>query len=253
MTDPTERFSGRAAAYQRFRPRYPAALAEAVLRELDLQPGHEVAELGAGTGIFSTMLLERGLAMVAVEPNADMRASLEDLARSWSALRVVGGSAEATMLAAASVDAVVAVQAFHWFDAARTRRECARILRRPGRIALAWNVRERVATPFMRAYDRWLLEHAPEYPQMLPGPIDLPAIESLFSPYGFEARSFANPVPFDFAALEGLVRSTSYVPRPDDPAFAPMIEDLRRVFDAHQQDGFVTLEYATRAFLGRGA
>jgi len=251
MTQPTERFSTRAEAYERYRPRYPQALVGAVMRGLGLQPGDVVADVGAGTGIFSAMLLERGLEVVTVEPNADMRGSLEALRARWPGLRIAAGPAEATTLADASVDAVVAVQAFHWFDPQRTRRECERILRLPGRVALAWNVRERAATPFLKAYDDSLLAHAPEYPRMLPGPIDMKVIESFFAPRGCDAQVFTNPVEFDFESLEGLVRSTSYVPRPDEAGFAPMIATLRRVFDAHQRGRRVTMQYATRLFLGR--
>lgn len=251
MTQPTERFSTRAEAYERFRPRYPQALAEALVRGFGLRPGDVVADVGAGTGIFSAMLLERGLDVVAVEPNADMRGSLAALRTRWPGLRIVAGPAEATTLADGSVDAVVAVQAFHWFDPRRARREFERILRAPGRVALAWNVRERAATPFMKGYDDCLLAHAPEYPRMLPGPIDLEVIESFFAPRGFDAEVYPNPVEFDFESLEGLLRSTSYVPRPDEPGFAPMIAVLRRVFDAHQRGGRVTMQYSTQIFLGR--
>jgi hypothetical protein len=41
------------------------------------------------------------------------------------------------------------------------------------------------------------------------------------------------------------------VPAPGDPAFAPMIAALRGVFDAHQHEGTVTMQYATRLFMGR--
>lgn len=121
MDEPTERFSARADAYARFRPQYPAALVDAIVRGFGLRAGDRVAELGAGTGIFSALLLGRGLDVVAVEPNADMRASLEALRRPWPGLRIAAGPAEATTLEDASADAVVAVQAFHWFDPRRTR------------------------------------------------------------------------------------------------------------------------------------
>jgi len=71
MSDPIQRFSTRAAAYARFRPQYPATLVDAIVHGLGLRPGGRVAELGAGTGIFSARLLERGLEVVAVEPDAD--------------------------------------------------------------------------------------------------------------------------------------------------------------------------------------
>jgi SAM-dependent methyltransferase len=251
VSDPTQRFTIRAEDYERHRPRYPAALADALFDGFELKPGEVVADVGAGTGIFTEVLLQRGCRVVAVEPNAAMRASLGRLQAAWPALDVVAGAAEATTLPAASVDAVVCVQAFHWFDPARARREFERIVGGPHRTALAWNVRDKAATPFLRDYDRWLIEHAPEYQRMMQGPVDLPVLEAFFAPQGFEARSFPHAVTFDWPGLEGLVRSTSYVPAPGDAAFAPMIAALRGVFDAHQRDGVVTMHYATRLFFGR--
>lgn len=87
---------------------------------------------------------------------------------------------------------------------------------------------------------------------MLPGPIDLEVIEAFFAPRGYDLRRYPNPVEFDCESLEGLLRSTSYVPRPDDAGFAPMLAAMRRVFDAHQRGGRVTMQYDARLFLGRG-
>ena len=84
-----------------------------------------------------------------------------------------------------------------------------------------------VNRPFPSGASRQDIEerHAPP----LPGPIDMKVIESFFAPRGCDAQVFTNPVEFDFESLEGLVRSTSYVPRPDEAGFAPMIAAKRFV------------------------
>jgi hypothetical protein len=45
--------------------------------------------------------------------------------------------------------------------------------------------------------------------------------------------------------------SSSYAPGPGHPNHAPMMRELRDIFDRNQQDGKVTIEYATRMFYGR--
>lgn len=139
MTDPTARFSNRARAYARARPSYPEETL-AILRAhhgLVVSPAagpSVVADVGAGTGIFTRLLLDAGARVFAVEPNADMRAEAERalFGPSYAGrFTSVDGRAEATTLEPASVDLVVAAQAFHWFDVEAARLEHARILR-PG-------------------------------------------------------------------------------------------------------------------------
>jgi SAM-dependent methyltransferase len=136
-------FGAIAARYDRYRPTYPSA---AVLWALGERP-LRVADLGAGTGILSRVLQQLGHEVIAVEPDELMRASLAQLSPGVTA---VAGAAEATGLPDRSVDAVVAGQAYHWFDADRAHPEIVRVLR-PGGIfaalrndadpAIPWTVR----------------------------------------------------------------------------------------------------------------
>ena len=98
-----------------------------------------VADLGAGTGIFSRVLAGLGHRVVAVEPDAGMREALHARA---PALEVLEGSGEAIPLPDASVDAVTAAQSFHWFDNAAAHAEIARVLRPGGHFCPLWNVRD---------------------------------------------------------------------------------------------------------------
>jgi SAM-dependent methyltransferase len=73
----TARFSDRVDDYVRYRPDYPAALVEWLRREQGVTSDWDVADIGAGTGISSKMLLDAGYRVTAVEPNAPMRAAAE--------------------------------------------------------------------------------------------------------------------------------------------------------------------------------
>jgi SAM-dependent methyltransferase len=248
VPEATERFTGRADHYARHRPPYPAGLVEALVADARLAPSDVVADVGAGTGILSEVLLRHGNPVVAVEPNANMRAALLPLQQGWPVLRVADGSAEATRLADASVDLVVVGQAFHWFDPRRAKPEFARILRPGGRIALVWNVRDKTSTPFLRAYEAMLDRWAADYAPLKAGPIDLAVLEAFFAPGGFRARSLPHEVPYDLAGLQGLLRSTSYAPQPGDAACEPMRAELARLFAANAIGGVVAMKYQTRLF-----
>ena len=79
MTDleSTERFSDRVADYVRFRPDYPVAMLQWLQSEFGVTPQWLVADIGAGTGISSKLFLDGGYPVIAVEPNAPMRAAAE--------------------------------------------------------------------------------------------------------------------------------------------------------------------------------
>ncbi|SEP27950.1 class I SAM-dependent methyltransferase [Trujillonella endophytica] len=132
-------FGSVAADYAALRPGYPA---DAVGHLLGARP-RRVLDLGAGTGLLTEALLAAGHRVVAVDPAPPMLAQLRSrLPRAAAAT----GAAEAIPLAGASVDAVVAGQAAHWFDPARAAAELRRVLRPAGVVGLVWNSRdERVA------------------------------------------------------------------------------------------------------------
>ena len=127
-------FGATAADYDAWRPGYP----EDALRWLLGEGPLEVADVGAGTGRLAALVAGLGHAVVAVEPDAGMRAVAE------AALTgpVLAGAAEALPLPDASLDAVLAGQAWHWFDAARTVPELTRVLRPGGVLGVLWNVRD---------------------------------------------------------------------------------------------------------------
>jgi MOSC domain-containing protein YiiM/SAM-dependent methyltransferase len=139
-------FSATVDVYERSRPSYPPAAVASLAEALRLGPDVTLLEVGAGTGKLTTLLAPGGARIVAVEPLAAMR---DRLAANLPGTDIRDGVAEALPLANGSVDAVVAAQAFHWFDHVRAISETHRVLRPGGRFALAWNFRDE-AVPWVR-------------------------------------------------------------------------------------------------------
>jgi SAM-dependent methyltransferase len=143
-------FDRGAADYERGRPGYPPEAVAHLARVLGLGPGRTVLELGAGTGKFTRLLVGTGARVLAAEPVAGMR---EELARALPDVERLDVPAEDTGLAPGSVEAVVAANAFHWFDGDAAIREMVRILR-PGRgVAVVWNRRDE-SDPIMEEISR---------------------------------------------------------------------------------------------------
>ena len=250
MLAPTQRFSSRVENYVRYRPGYPAGVIELLCRECGLAGHSVVADLGSGTGKLTELLLGTGCAVFGVEPNPEMRAAGERRLKAHARFTSVAAPAEATTLAARSVDLVTAGQAFHWFDRERTRAEFRRILKPGGHVALIWNDRRTDTTPFLAAYEQLLRDFATDYAQVNHRNIDPARLREFF---GAEPRlaKFPYVQPFDFAGLQGRLLSSSYAPDQGEPNHDAMLQGLQLIFDRHQHAGQVSFDYDTLVYHGR--
>jgi SAM-dependent methyltransferase len=245
--DPTGRFSNRAADYARHRPSYPDAAIDAVLSGLGAPPELVAADVGAGTGISARALAARGVRVIAIEPNAAMRAKAEPHPRvEWR-----DATGERTGLPPGSVDLVTCAQAFHWLDPDLAYAEFRRILRPAGRVALVWN-ETRTDDPFTAGY-RSIVRAASDD--------DLKSIQSLRADFGIESRLFVRPrtlrFPYEQVLDEdgfvGRATSASYVPA-SGPVRDRMVEDLRALHRRFaDSSGRCRLLYETRVHIAEAA
>lgn len=246
----TSRFSDRVENYVRYRPGYPPEALRVLQRECGLSPSHVIADIASGTGIWTRMLLENGNQVFGIEPNSEMRQAGERLLANFSKFVSLAGTAEATTLQANRVDFVTAAQAAHWFDRERSRHEFARILKPGGWLALLWNERLTDSTPFLRDYEQLLLTYGSDYEDVR-HERTTDAVKEFFDPAPFEERVFEMRQEFDYAGVEGRLLSSSYAPGAEHPNHAPMLRELRRIFDAHAIAGRATFDYKTRVYFGQ--
>lgn len=249
--DPTRRFASRVADYIRWRPAYPHDIVDVLQSKCRLARRSVIADIGSGTGLLARLLLDNGNPVFGVEPNAEMRRAGEALLAGYPRFTSVAASAEATTLGAASIDLIVAGQAFHWFDRVASRREFARILRPDGFVALIWHERLVDVSPFLREYERVLCDYGVDYCEVDHRNIDAAVLGEFFAPAGFREARFPFRQVFDLEGLRGRTMSASYMPEPGHPRFEPMIDALTACFVRHAQGGTVNFEYATRVFYGR--
>lgn len=245
-----QRFSTRVADYVRYRPGYPSGLIDQLRTECSMRKNSVIADIGSGTGLLSKLFLENGNRVFGVEPNAGMRAAGEEYLQAFKNFESVDGSAEATRLSAASVDFIAAGQAFHWFEPQATRNEFARILKPKGWVAIVWNER-RVDTPFARDYEALLERYGTDYERVRESYPEPKKIQNFFGHDRFLERSLPNAQFLKRAGLTGRFSSSSYAPQGGDPTFLPAIAELEKLFDAHQEQGRISMEYLTHIYIGR--
>ena len=251
FADAKQRFSNRVADYVRYRPGYPAAVLDLLRAECGLRGGHVIADIGSGTGILSELFLKNGNRVYGVEPNTEMRQAGKQYLASYDGFSSIEGSAESTSLDNARVDFVTAGQAFHWFEPAAARREFIRILKPAGWVVVLWNERLTDTTPFLRAFEALLRKFGTDYSRVNESYPREEQMHTFFQTGAYRQQQLPNLQVFDFEGLAGRVRSSSYMPAQDHPQFAPTMAELKRIFEAYQQNGCVRMEYLTRLYFGQ--
>ncbi len=223
MTDPTQALSFGAAAadYDRFRPRYPEAALRWALDGIDRSA--RVVDLAAGTGIVTRGLLALGHEVTAVEPDPGMRAQLT---ATTTGVRVLAGSAESMPLPDGYAAAVLAGQAYHWFDRRPAHAEIARVLRPGGVFAPIWNLRDdRVAWVAELSRIAEIGDTVDELRQGVTG------FGDAFTPP--EWSEFAHTTPLTRDDLLGLVRTRSHYLTATPERQAEVDHEVRQFLDTH--------------------
>ncbi len=242
--NPLGRFSDRAQDYARYRPSYPEGAIAAILADLGDPQGLVVADIGAGTGISSRLLGDRGPRVIALEPNAAMGEAAEPHPQ----VSFQPGTAEQTGLVDQSIHVITCCQAFHWFNAPLALAEFSRILQPGGRVALLWNDWD-LDDPRTEAYHQMIraaATHAIDHHD------HTQALHTLEQHPGFlpvRHLSFAHDQTLTLPEVRGRSLSSSYIPKAG-PAYEQLVEAITAW---HQTwagpDGTVTLQYATNLYL----
>jgi SAM-dependent methyltransferase len=152
LSDRATSFGAVAEEYDRWRPSYPTAAVEWLAPAAPAR----VADLGAGTGKLTELLLARGLEVDSVEPDERM---LAVLGRNHPAARRHHSSSTRIPVEDGALDAVLVADAWHWFDPEPTILEVRRVLKAGGWLGLVWNV---AAEP-IEAWERALADDSDEY------------------------------------------------------------------------------------------
>ena len=123
------------------RPSYSSAALDEIARLPGLGHGAPALDLGAGMGHLSVGLAERGLDVLALEPNDCMRAHGLRRTRDYPNVRWIDALMEETGLDDESFALASYGSSFGVVDVQVTLREAARVLRRDGWLVCLWNHR----------------------------------------------------------------------------------------------------------------
>jgi len=132
-------YTGLAENYRKYRQGYSEnVLTQLINHTKMLAKRSLLVDVGAGTGIWTRQVSERGIICTAVEPNEAMMSQgvlyTADLPITW-----MTGTAEETDLENNFADWVTMASSFHWTNPARSLPEFHRILKKEGYLTLLWN------------------------------------------------------------------------------------------------------------------
>jgi ubiquinone/menaquinone biosynthesis C-methylase UbiE len=235
-------FGGVAADYDAARPSYPAEAVAWLAGDAPL----DVLDLGAGTGRLTELLVAAGHRVTAADPSTGM---LEQLHRRLPGVATVVGAAENLPLPDAAFDVITVAQAWHWVDEAVAPRECARLLRPGGRLALVWNERDE-SVDWVRAVWEPLNRGGGTGMTLLADAWQ--SAVTAYAPFGpMREQVFRYEQTLSRKAVLRLVGSRSSVAVLDPPARVALLAEVTAVLDAHpdtrDRDELV-LPYETRCY-----
>lgn len=248
--DPKQRFTNRVENYVKYRPDYPNQIIDYLSQQIDLDSDDQIADIGSGTGILSKLFLDNGNYVYGVEPNANMRAAAIEYLSPYTNYSSVLASAEDTELETDSIDVIVVGQAFHWFERLKTKTEFKRILKPFGWVVLLWNTRDKT-TDFGKAYHELLTKFGTDYSEVHHNRLGLEEFNLFFAKDKWHKQVFENYQELNYNQLQGRLLSSSYAPTQGDTNYLPMMEHLKEIFDANQQDGKVRMDYITELYYGQ--
>ena len=134
---PERRFEAAAGYFVRARPPYPPELIDSVVGRSGISPGAPVLDVAAGAGALTGLLVEAGLAVTAVEPNAEMAGRLRSRLPN---VPVRVERAEELTAPAGSIELITIANGLHWVEPAAAYPEFARVLAPGGHVAVIWQL-----------------------------------------------------------------------------------------------------------------
>jgi SAM-dependent methyltransferase len=249
-------FDSAAAEYDAARPSYPAALFDELARRAGPLTGQLVLDWGAGTGISSRQLAERGADVVSLDIGEKMlRRALAR--RPGSACVLADGNR--MPIRSASADLVTFAQSWHWFDHRIATAEVARVLRPGGLWAAWWNRARADGERWFEEYQELVSSSCPSYmwqrlrdERMAPDWTDyLVADQAVVEPAGTVIVPWTRQV----SAADWITddRSKSYFIELEPQTRQSVLDRVAAIITNRFPDGQMTVPYITTLVLARKA
>lgn len=247
-------YSGKADFYVTGRPTYPSELLSFIQSTFNINLDSTIADIGAGTGIFTRCLLDSGAYVYAVEPNSDMLKKATQVLKNFPKFIPVNALAQKTMLSTSSIDLLTVAQALHWFNTKETKKEFERILRPEGNYLFLWNERMKDCDSFHQNFEAILSNTIESYSmQAFKDMSPRKLVASFLGSEDFITQTLSNQQLLPLEGLLGRVFSSSYSPNILSKSGKILRENLEKLFEEFHSEGNICMKYETIIIYARNS
>jgi SAM-dependent methyltransferase len=210
-------------------------------------------DCGAGTGIASRQLTERGARVISLDIGEQM---LRHAQAQSPQVPCVLADGNRMPMRAGSADLITFAQSWHWFDQRAASAEVARVLRPGGYWAAWWNRADGGGEPWYDRYEDVLSTSCPRYTWRRKLDLVL-ADESSRELAGTQLMELAGHVVVPWTrqvpATDWFTdeQSKSYIISLDPPVRDSVLRQLAEIVNAQFPDGQVTVPYITTLVVAR--
>lgn len=246
MTGLNTTYMGVHEFYEKGRPSYPAEIYEKIITEFELNSDSFVADIGCGTGLFSSGLIKQKINVIGVEPSKNMLHICMKKHNDSSYFTSTLGSAENTGLKKNSVDLICAAQSFHWFNWEKAQLEFKRICRSVSNVpfAIIYNERNRTDSDLGKALESLLLEKIPAYHKVVAYDKQwYQKVKALFEPSTLSFSKFSHLQELEKSQFFARMLSSSFSPKPESENQKLFIGDLENFYKKYNTNRKINIEY----------
>lgn len=247
----TSKFTGKAAIYSKYRSNYPNECIQDIVKEVSADKNIMIADIGAGTGKLTKQFLEKGIKVIAVEPNKDMlEVAIKDLSKYNELFEYKQEPAENTSIKSNSIDIITVAQAFHWFDKDKFKSECKRILKPNGIIAIMWNFID-----YKQELESKIIETHKQYTSLTFNASEEEQrdndIINFFGEDNYKFKIYKNNYIEDKEQFLGRQLSMSYALNENDDKYDEYVAEFNKLFAKYSKDGVIEVHNNTYCYVGR--
>lgn len=250
MDNNVNKFSGKAQIYNKYRSSYPTQCIDDIIATNPTNKNMIIADIGAGTGKLTELFLKRGIKVIAVEPNNDMiNIAKENLREYENLIKFKEEPAESTKIADNSVDIVTVAQAFHWFDKESFKRECKRILKENGTIAIMWNFLD-----YKKELEGKILDIQKKYTKISFNASEEEKrdedIEKFFEYENYKLKIYENSYLQNYENFIGNQLSMSYSLKESDEEYEEYVLEFKKLFSKYSENNMIKIHNNTYCYFG---